>query len=53
MHFRETETPTKYLSQMWSLVLKSLTAVSINSLIEAKIFDSLVSAFLISTEEIK
>lgn len=38
---------------MWALVLKSLTAVSINQLIEAKIFDSLVNAFLISTEEIK
>jgi hypothetical protein len=38
---------------MWSLVLKSLTAVSVNQLIEAKIFDALVNAFLISTEEIK
>lgn len=38
---------------MWALVLKSLTAVSVNQLIEAKIFDSLVNAFLISTEEIK
>ena len=38
---------------MWSLVLKSLTTVSINQLIDARIFDSLVSAFLISTEEIK
>lgn len=38
---------------MWSLVLKSLTSVGVNQLIEAKIFDSLVNAFLISTEEIK
>ena len=38
---------------MWSLVLKSLTTVTINQLIEAKIFDSLVSAFLVSTEEIQ
>ena len=52
-HFKETESQTKYLSQMWSLVLKSLTAVSVNQLIEAKIFDALVNAFLISTEEIK
>jgi hypothetical protein len=29
-HFKETESQTKYLSQMWSLVLKSLTAVSVN-----------------------
>lgn len=38
---------------MWSLVLKSLTAVGVNQLIEAKIFDALVNAFLLSTEEIK
>lgn len=52
-HFKETESHTKYLSQMWSLVLKSLTAVSVNQLIEAKIFDALVNAFLVSSEEIK
>jgi hypothetical protein len=52
-YFRESESQTKYLSQMWSLVLKSLTAVSVNQLIDAKIFDALVNAFLISTEEIK
>jgi len=38
---------------MWSLVLKSLTAVDINVLIEAKIFDQLVNAFLLSQEEIQ
>lgn len=38
---------------MWSLVLKSLTAVPVNSLIDAKIFDSLVNAFIVSSEEIK
>ena len=52
-HFRETESQTKYLSHMWSLVLKSLTTVSVNQLIEAKIFDALVNAFLVSSEEIK
>jgi hypothetical protein len=52
-HFIEQESQIKYLSQMWSLVLKSLTVVEVNELIEAKIFDSLVTAFLKSTEEIK
>eukprot|EP00347_Sterkiella_histriomuscorum_P017580 403348792 len=52
-HFTENESQTKYLSQMWSLVLKTLTSVNVNQLIEAKIFDSLVNAFLISSEDIK
>mmetsp|Transcript_9033 Transcript_9033/g.8482 ORF Transcript_9033/g.8482 Transcript_9033/m.8482 type:complete len:121 (-) Transcript_9033:687-1049(-) len=38
---------------MWSLVLKSLTTVEVNQLIEAKIFEQLISAFLISSEEIQ
>ena len=41
------------MANLWSLVLKSLTSVDINLVIEAKIFDLLVNAFMVSSEEIQ
>jgi hypothetical protein len=39
--------------QVWSLVLKSFTTVSVSKLVEARIVDALIKAFLRTTEEIQ
>jgi hypothetical protein len=43
----------QHVPQVWSLVLKSFTTVSVSKLVEARIVDALIKAFLRTTEEIQ
>jgi hypothetical protein len=43
----------QHMPQVWTLVLKSFTTVSVSKLVEAKIVDTLIKAFLRTTEEIQ
>jgi len=44
---------SQHVPQVWSLVLKSFTTVSVSKLVEAKIVDALIKVFLRTTEEIQ
>jgi len=44
--------PGQHLPQVWSLVLKSFSTVSVSKLVDARIVDTLIKAFLRATEEI-
>lgn len=41
------------MPQVWTLVLKSFTTVSVSKLVEARIFETLIKAFLKTTSEIQ
>lgn len=43
----------QHMPQVWTLVLKSFTTVSVSKLVEARIVDTLIKAFLRTTEEIQ
>ena len=43
----------QHMPQVWTLVLKSFTTVSVSKLVEARIVDTLIRAFLRTTEEIQ
>jgi hypothetical protein len=43
----------QHMPQVWTLVLKSFTTVSVSKLVEARIVDALVKAFLRTTTEIQ
>jgi len=41
------------MPQVWTLVLKSFTTVSVSKLVEARIFETLIKAVLKTTSEIQ
>jgi hypothetical protein len=48
----ETSNSLQNMPQIWMLVLDSFESVSVSKLIEARIFETLIKAFLKTTEEI-
>jgi hypothetical protein len=49
----ETELGSQIMPQLWTLVLESFRAVSVSKLVESRIVDALIKAFLRASEEIQ